>query len=94
MKKFIIIIIFIALVFTGYIVYVETIKDKTPPLVAEPEKIQVNEYYIYGTTLNMKGSLTLESISFEEVELVLYNKDLKLKKDETNDKRWNLLWYR
>ena len=88
MKKFIIIIICIALIFTGYVIYVETTKDKTPPLVAEQEKVLINEYYIYGTTLNMRGSLTLESISFEEVDLVLYNKDLKLKKDETNDKRF------
>lgn len=88
MKKFIIIVILIAAVTIGYVVYVETTKDKEIPLVAELEKATINEYYIYGTTLNIKGSLTVENISFDEIDLVLYNKDLKLEKKDTIDKRF------
>jgi len=88
MKKFIIIIVLIALVSIGYVVYVETTKNKEEPLVAELEKVQISEYYIYGTTMNMKGSLTVENLTFDEVDLVLYNKDLKLGKKETSEKRF------
>jgi len=88
MKKFIIIVILIALAFAGYVVYVETTKNKVPPLIAELEKVEINEYYIYGTTMNMTGTLTVENLNFEEIDLVLYNKDLKLTKKETIEKRF------
>lgn len=91
MKKFIIIIVLIALAFGGYVAYVELIMNKEEPLVAELEKVEVNEYYIYGTTLNMKGNLTVENLSFEEVDLVLYNKDLKLGKKDTTEKRFTII---
>lgn len=88
MKKFIIIVILIALSFGGYVFYVEYTKNKEEPLVTELEKAEINEYYIYGTTLNMKGTLTIENLSYDEIDLVLYNKDLKLKKDESKEKRF------
>ena len=88
MKKFIIIVIFIMLVFAGYVVYVEVSKNKEEPLKAELEKVNIEEYYIYGTTLNMKGSLTVENFIFGEIDLVLYNKDLKLEKKESKEKRF------
>ncbi len=74
MKKFIIILIIIALVFTGYVIYVEKTKEKkVEPLVVEQEKAKIEEYYIYGTKLNMKGNLTADNLSFDEIDLVLYN---------------------
>lgn len=88
MKKFIIILVFIIIAFTGYVICVEITKNKEKPLVAELEKAEISEYYIYGTTLNMTGKLTLETLDFDEIDLVLYNKDLKLKKDETIEKRF------
>ena len=91
MKKFVIIVILIILTFTGYVVYVELNKNKVPPLIAELEKVQINEYYIYGTTLNMKGNLTIENIKYDEIDLVLYNKDLKLEKKEPNEKRFTTI---
>lgn len=88
MKKFIVIIILIAICFGGYIAYVELTKNKEEPLVAELEKVEVTEYFIYGTTLSMKGTLTVENLDFDEIDLVLYNKDLKLGKKETSEKRF------
>lgn len=88
MKKFIIIVILIAIVSGGYVAYVEFFQNKEEPLIAELEKVEINEYYIYGTTMNMKGSLTVENLNFEEIDLVLYNKDLKLGKKESKEKRF------
>lgn len=88
MKKFIIILILIILASAGYVAYVEMSKNKEEPLVAELERVQITEYFIYGTNLNLKGTLTLENPSFEEIDLVLYNKDLKLEKDEPKEKRF------
>jgi len=88
MKRFIIILIIIFLSFGGYVLYVELTKNKEIPLTAEVEKVSVSEYYIYGTTMNMKGTLALESIDFDEIDLVLYNKDVKLGKKDTIDKRF------
>ena len=88
MKKFVILVILILLSFTGYIIYVETTNAKVDPLIVEIEKAEIEEYYVYGTSLNIKGSLTLENINYEEIDLVLYNEDLKLKKEETAEKRF------
>jgi len=88
MKKFIIIVILILLTFTGYIVYVEIEKNKIPPLIAEQEKVEIEEYFIYGTMLSMKGSLTVEELNYDEIDLVLYNKDIKIEKKETIEKRF------
>lgn len=75
MKKsvFIILIIIIAISSIGYVIYVEKNKEKIIPLSTEQEKVAVTEYYIYGTTLNMKGTLTIENLDFDKIELVLYN---------------------
>jgi len=88
MKKFIIIVILIALSFVGYVVYVETTKNKLPPLKVEGEKAEIDEYFIYGTKLNIKGKLTLENTQFENIDLVLYNQNLKLGKKDTFQKRF------
>ena len=75
MKKsvFIILIIIIAISSIGYVIYVEKNNEKIRPLSTEQEKVAVTEYYIYGTTLNMKGTLTIENLDFDKIELVLYN---------------------
>jgi len=88
MKKFILIVVLIILAFAGYVVYVEVSKNKIIPLTIEEEKVEIEEYYIYGTKLNMKGSLTVENLSYDNLELVLYNENLKLEKKESNDKKF------
>lgn len=90
MKKFILIVTIIFLTLIGYIIYVEVNKNKIPPLVVETEQVEINKYYIYGTSLNMEGTLKLENTDFEKIELVLYNKDIKIGKKETIDKRFTV----
>lgn len=91
MKKFITIIVLILLAFAGYVVYVETSKNKIEPLTTELEKVEIDEYYIYGTSLNMKGTLTVENLSYDKVELILYNEELKLEKKESEEKRFTVI---
>lgn len=88
MKKFIIIVILIIISFGGYVIYVETTKNKIPPLEVQLEKSEINKYFIYGTVLNIEGKLTLENIEFDEMDLVLYNQNLKLGKKDTIAKRF------
>lgn len=89
MKKFLIVIVVIALITCGYVFYVEKTKYKEFILETETEKAEVSEYFIYGTSLSMKGSLTVEDISFDKLSLVLYNKDIKIGRKESIDKRFN-----
>lgn len=75
MKKFIIIVVIIFLALIGYIAYVEINKNKIIPLTVEQEQVEITNYIIYGTTLNMEGTLTVENLSYEEIDLVLHNGD-------------------
>ena len=91
MKKFIIIIILIFLGFGGYVAYVELTKDKTPPLTPEATKAEITKYIVYGTHLNIEGSLTIDNLEYDDIDLVLYNKDLKLEKKESPEKRFTTI---
>ena len=83
MKRFIISIILIALVSVGYVFYVEyTKQEEEIPIAIELEKTEISQYYIYGTHLNMKGSLTVDNLEFDSFDLVLYNKDIKNTKED------------
>lgn len=73
MKKFIILIILIVIASIGYVAYVELTKEKFEPLPIEQEQVEVSKYYIYGTSLNIEGSLTVENLNFEDIDLVLYD---------------------
>lgn len=88
MKKVIIILVVIFLAFGGYILYTKLNEEKVIPLTAETEKAEISEYFIYGTHLNLTGSLTLDNLEYDNIDLVLYNKDLKLEKKETIDKKF------
>lgn len=72
MKKLIgIIILLIVLGFGGYFVYVNYIVDKGPAV--EEEIVSVSEYYIYGDHLNIKGSLEIRDMTYQDICLTLYN---------------------
>ena len=91
MKKFIIIIILILLGFGGYVAYVELTKDKTPPLTPEVTKAEITKYIVYGTHLNIEGSLTVDNLEYDDIDLVLYNKDKKKKKKESPEKKFTTI---
>ena len=72
MKKVIgIIFLLIVLGFAGYFVYVNYFVDNG--IVPEEEKVSISEYYIYGDHLNMKGSLEIEDMTYQDICLTLYN---------------------
>jgi len=71
MKKFLILIGILVLIFSGFVVYDMYYKEEIPVLTIEEEKVSINELYIYGTHLNMSGSYYFT----DSADLVLYNGD-------------------
>ncbi len=89
MKKIIITIgVLIVLGFLGYFIYVNYI-NKVPKITPEPEKVAVEEYYMYGNRFNIKGSLELSDKSYDDIKLTLYNgkdKDFDIEVDSEDNK--------
>ena len=72
MKKLIgIIILLIVMGFAGYFVYVNYFMDKG--ILPEEELVSVSEYYIYGDHMNIKGSLVIEDMTYQNIYLSLYD---------------------
>lgn len=72
MKKLIGVIIFLIVIgFAGYFVYINYILEDG--IIPEEETVSISEYYIYGDHLNMKGSLEIDDMTYEDASLVLYN---------------------
>lgn len=69
MKKFLVVLGFLFLIFCGLIIYNTYFYEEVPVLTIEEEKVSIDEIYIYGTHLNMVGSYNFT----ETPELVLYN---------------------
>ena len=92
MKKIIITIgVLIVLGFLGYFIYVNYI-NKVPKITPEPEKVSVEEYYIYGNHFNIKGTLELSDKSYEDIKLTLYNgedKDFDIEVDSEDNNTYN-----
>ena len=72
-KLFGIIIIAVIIGFAGYFIYVNYLSDIIPKIDVEEEKANVDEYFIYGNHLNIKGNLKLDNVDFDNCSLVLYN---------------------
>lgn len=86
MKKFLIIIGILFLMFCGFVVYDVYFKEEIPVLTVEEEKVNVSELYIYGTHLNIKGSYNF----LDTAELVLYNGEFISYKINSLDGNFNL----
>ena len=69
MKKMLLILLILLLFFGGYIIYDSKFKDKIPILSIEEEVINIDEIYIYGTHLNLHGSI----VEGNNLQLVLYD---------------------
>ena len=69
MKKILLILFILFLMFGGYIIYDNYIANRIPKLVTEEEVVNLDELTIYGTHLNLHGS----SVNDENLDLVLYN---------------------
>ena len=73
MKKLFILIIIVGLCFGGYYLFFKNDSDKIKILDVEEEKVNVSEYYTYGTYMNMTGSVKLSKNNFKSIKLTLYN---------------------
>lgn len=71
MKKFLLVLLILLLVFGGYILYDTKFGGKIPKLDVEEEVSNIDELFIYGTYLNLNGSL----VNDNNLDLVLYNGD-------------------
>ena len=69
MKKFLLVLLILMLLFGGYLLYDTKFKEKVPVLEIEDETININELFIYGTHLNISGNIVDDS----NLKLVLYN---------------------
>ena len=86
MKKFLILIGLLLVIFCGFILYDTYAKEEIPVLVIEDTKINIDKLYIYGTNLNIEGNYNL----LDECELVLYNGEFISYKINVNEGRFNL----
>jgi len=90
MKKFLIIIfVLVVLGFVGYFVYVNYFEGKIPIKVTEEEHALIEEYYVYGNHLNIKGSLEIEDKNYQDIKLTMYNgedKDIDIISDVKDNK--------
>lgn len=90
MKKILgIILTLVILACLGYFIYTNYFENKIAVKEVETEKVSVNEYYIYGNHLNLKGSLEVTDKNYEDIKLTLYNgedKDIDIKADVEDNK--------
>lgn len=73
MKKLLIVIGILLIIFCGFIGYDTFFNEKIPVLSVEDEEVEINSLYVYGTYLNMEGSYNF----LDKGELVLYNGEFK-----------------
>ena len=67
MKKFLILVGILFLVFCGFIVY--DTYSVIPMLDIEDDRVNIDKLYVYGTHLNMEGNCSF----IDDIELVLYD---------------------
>ena len=91
MKKFLYTLIFIIIIGFGiYYVYINYFGNLIPKIDVEEELANVDEYYIYGNHLNIKGNLKITDINYKDISFVLYNGEEKSFEvnDEKEEKKW------
>ena len=89
MKKFLIVIGILFLIFCGLLMFDNANTLFIPVLDIEDEKINIDNIYIYGTHLNMEGNYEFA----DRTELILYNGDFLSYKININNKKFNLSDY-
>ena len=63
--------------FAGYYIYINYFGNDIPKINVEEKMVDVEEYYIYGNHLNIKGSLKITNTNYEDISLILYNGEEK-----------------
>ena len=69
MKKILSLLLILMIGFGGYLLYDKYFSNRIPKLNTEEEKVNINSLYIYGTHLNLGGTL----VNDDNLDLVLYN---------------------
>jgi len=69
MKKFLVLLGVLLIIFSGFLIYNNYFHNKIPVLDIEEDKVYIDKLYIYGTHLNMEGIYKF----IDEGELVLYD---------------------
>ena len=69
MKKFLLVLLFLLIVFGGIVLYNNYKNTELAKLVVEEDFIDVDKLFIYGDHLNLHGNL----VDDNNLELVLYN---------------------
>lgn len=77
MKKVIIFIFVVLLAIGGYWGYQKFYDRAIPVLEVEERHASISEYYIYGTTINMVGSVKDIDTKYSSVDLVLYDGEFR-----------------
>lgn len=72
MKKFLILLGFLLLIFVGFIVYDTFVFKDIARIETEDMVVEINNIYIYGTHLNLEGNYSFT----ENAELVLYDGEM------------------
>jgi len=88
-KKFLLVLLILMLLFGGYLLYNNKFEEKIPVLELEEEVINIDELFIYGTHLNIHGNTVNDS----NLKLVLYNGEFIEKDINIIDNSFNLSDY-
>ena len=89
MKKLLLIILILFIIFGGYVLY-DNYKDKGIPILkTEEEVINIDKLFIYGNHLNLHGNL----IDDNNLQLVLYNGEFIEYNINVKDNEFNLSDY-
>ena len=89
MKKILLVLLFLLIVFGGYILYSNYKEKETPKIEVEKEVIDIDKLFIYGNHLNLNGSL----VNDNNLELVLYDGKFLNYKINVQDNSFNLSDY-
>lgn len=89
MKKFLLVLLILMLLFGGYLLYNNEFVEKIPVLELEEEVINIDELFIYGTHLNIHGNTVNDS----NLKLVLYNGEFIENEINIIDNSFNLSDY-
>ena len=63
--------------FAGYYIYINYFGNAIPKVDVEEKMVEIDEYYLYGNHLNIKGNLKITDINYDDISLVLYNGEEK-----------------
>lgn len=86
MKKILVGILILLLIFGGLLFYNFKKGNKIPRLEVQEQVINIDELYVYGTHLNLHGNI----VDDQNLELVLYNGDFKVVNIKINDNNFTL----